>query len=312
MTDTLDRSGRDADSDGRATSSGSSSRQRGGGVVQPRSRFAELIESATIGRSIVTVVVSLFLAFLAIPIVYTFVASFASSAEGVFPSGFATLENWRAVLGYAEYGVQTTVGRSLAFSVMLATGGMVVNLLVGVPIAYALTRYDFFARDWLNALAILPLVPGIVLGIAFLRAYPENASSALGLVVGYALLKSPYMVLTIQSSFQSMDLQRIEESARSLGASWPRTFLTVILPNAKDGIVAGSIITWTLAAAEFNFTYMVYARGPRPFSLFLFENINNAPFLQSAAAISVYFLIVVCAILVLQSAGNRGFTTGNS
>ncbi len=262
-----------------------------------------------VGRRLVTAVVYLFVAVLTIPIVYTFVASFASSADGVLPSGFATLENWRVVMGYADYGVQTTVGRSLLFSAGIATGGMVVNLLVGVPIAYALTRYEFFARDWLNALAILPLVPGIILGIAFLRAYPENASTSFGLVVGYALLKSPYMVLTVQSSFQSMDLRRIEESARSLGASWPRTFLTVILPNAKNGIVAGSIITWTLAAAEFNFTYMVYSQGPRPFSLFLFENINNAPFLQSAAAISIYFLIVVSAIVVLQFLGNRGFTT---
>ncbi len=58
---------------------------------------------------------------------------------------------------------------------MLATGGMVLNIIIGVPIAYALTRYNFFARDWINAIAILPLVPGIILGVAFLRTYPENA-----------------------------------------------------------------------------------------------------------------------------------------
>ncbi|MWV41517.1 ABC transporter permease subunit [Natrialba sp. INN-245] len=279
----------------------------GRGIV---ARIDRLIAGPT-AKAVVLGMMAFVLLLLMVPIVFTFVASFAESAAGALPSGFVTLDNWRTVLGLGDYGVQTSVGPGLAFSAMLATGGMVLNIIIGVPIAYALTRYNFFARDWINAIAILPLVPGIILGVAFLRTYPENAGSALGLIVGYALLKSPYMVLTVQSSFQSMDLQQLEESSRSLGASWPRTFLTVIVPNAKDGIIAGSIICWTLAAAEFNFTYMVYARGPRPFSLFLFENISNAPYLQSAAAISVYFLIVVAAITVLQLVGNRGFSTSS-
>jgi putative spermidine/putrescine transport system permease protein len=219
-----------------------------------------------------------------------------------------TFEHWLKVLCVGDFGAGG-LDAGIWFSLILATGGMVLNIIIGVPIAYALTRYDFFARDWLNAFAILPLVPGVILGIAFLRTYPNNAGSAFGLIVGYALLKSPYMVLTVQSSFQSMDLRQIEESARSLGASWPRTFATVIVPNAKEGILAGSIITWILAAAEFNFTWLVYSRGPEPFALFLYANITRSPILASAAAVSIYFLIVTVAVLVLQVLGGAGFTT---
>lgn len=265
--------------------------------------------SARLGEPIVKTLLAVVIAFFTVPIVLTIVTSLATSAEGVLPSGLITFENWRQVLGFGDFGVRRDVRGDLVFSMGLATGGMVINLLVGVPVAYALTRYEFFGRRALNVFAILPLVPGVILGVAFLRAYPQNASSWFGLVTGYALLKSPFMILTVQSSFQSMDLEQLEESARSLGASWPRTFLTVIVPNAKNGIIAGCIITWTLAAAEFNFTYMVHGRGPRPFSLFLFENISNSPVTQSAAAISIYFLVVVGAILVLQLLGNGGFTT---
>ncbi len=268
--------------------------------------------SALLGRPAVVGVVVLTVAVLVVPIVMTFVSSFARTATGALPSGFVTLSHWRHVLGLGDYGVRANAVPGLTFSIAIATGGMVLNVLVGVPIAYALSRYDFYARDWVNTLAILPLVPGVVLGIAFLRTYPERGGSALGLIVGYCLLKSPYMVLTVQSSFQSMDLERLEESARSLGASWPRTFLTVIVPHAKQGILAGCVITWTLAAAEFNFTYMVHTGDPEPFSMFLFRNISNAPYLQSAAAISIYFCIVVAAILFLQLIGNRGFTTARN
>jgi len=275
----------------------------------PTSSGRRVDPSAQVGPAVVKLLLCVVLAFLAVPILLTVLASFAGSAAGVVPDGFVTLDNWAKVLGFAEYGVQESVPSTLFFSMRLATGGMLLNLLIGVPIAYALTRYEFFAREWLNAFAILPLVPGVILGLAFVRAYPQNAGTWFGLVAGYALLKSPFMVLTVQSSFQSMDLVRLEESARSLGASWPRTFLTVIVPNARNGIVAGSIICWTLAAAEFNFTYMVYSRGPEPFAMFLYRNITNAPFLQQAAAISVYFCIVVSAIIVLQILGNAGFTT---
>lgn len=262
------------------------------------------------GRFVVTGILVLTLLFLIGPILLTIVASFGTSWVGVVPRGFIDIENWLVVLGLAEgAGVRQGVISGLVFSTLLATGGMVINIVVGVPIAYALTRYNFYLKDWVNALAILPIVPGIVLAVAFLRTYPEIGGSAFGLIVGYALLKSPYMVLTVQSSFQSMNIQQIEESARSLGASWLRTFLTVIVPNAKNGILAGSIITWTLAAAEFNFTFIVHARGPRPFSMFLFENISRAPVMHSTAAVSVYFLIVTAAIVLLQLLGNAGFST---
>lgn len=266
--------------------------------------------SAAVGRRVVTLVLGVTLTFLMVPILMTIVASFGTTWTGTLPRGYVNFENWRTVLGLTEgTGVRDGVIRGLAYSAGLATAGMVINILVGVPIAYSLVRYEFFAKDWINTLAILPIVPGIILAVAFIRMYPEQGGSAFGLIIGYALLKSPFMVLTVQSSFQSMNLQQIEESARSLGASWIRTFLTVIVPNAKNGIIAGSIITWTLAAAEFNFTYMVYSAGPRPFSLFLFENITRSPVLQGAAAVSVYFLIVTAVILILQTTGKAGFTT---
>ncbi|ELY82765.1 ABC transporter permease [Natrinema pallidum] len=287
----------------------------GGSVTAARNRrwsWAGRALSTLFGRPIVTGIVAIVTAFLTVPVLVAFVSSFAESGSGVLPTGFVTLDHWRQVLGFGEYGVRQNAIPGLTYSLLIATGGMILNVLVGVPIAYALARYDFYARNWINTFAILPLVPGLILGIAFIQTYPEHGRSSLGLLAGYCLLKSPYMVLTVQSSFQSMDLVRLEESARSLGASWPRAVLTVIVPQARRGIVAGAIITWTLAAAEFNFTHKVASGSPDPFAMFLYRNIaTNASYLQSAAAVSVYFLIVVAAIVVLQLLGKRGFSTAH-
>jgi len=266
--------------------------------------------SARLGRPFVTAVLAATVVFLALPIVVTFVASFAADWTGALPGGFVTLENWSDVLLGDGVGADVSVGSSLLYSVGLAFGGVCINLVVGVPIAYAIARYEFPGRDWIGVLAVLPLAPGIILGIAFLRTYPDLSTSGIALIIGYSLLKAPYMVMAVQSSFQSMDLERIEESARSLGASWPRTFLTVIVPNAKAGIVAGSIICWTLAAAEFNFSYVVYSRGTPPLAIFLYNNITNATILNAAAAVSVFFLLVGAVTLALQFVGNRGRVLG--
>ncbi len=284
------------------------------------SGFGAASLSARFGRSFVVAVLVATLVFLAAPVLATFVSSFARSWTGALPSGFVTTTHWASVLGLSD-GVAGAAERSLGvtqwppwenpllFSVGLALGGVLINLVVGVPVAYAVSRYDFAGREWVNAFAVLPLAPGIILGVAFLRAYPEISGSVLGLVVGYSLLKAPYMVMAVQSSFESMPLRQLEESARSLGASWPRTFLTVIVPNARTGIVSGSIICWTLAAAEFNFSYIVFSRGTPPLALFLKAHISNSSFLTTAAAVSVFFLLVGAVTLLLQAVGGWDRTT---
>ena len=262
--------------------------------------------SARFGRPVVTLVLVLTVVFLALPVILTFVSSFATDWSGVLPTGSATTENWEAVILGNDIGADVSLGSSLFYSVGLALGGVVINLIAGVPIAYAIARYEFPGRDWINIFAILPLAPGIILGIAFLRTYPDLSTSGVSLVIGYSLLKAPYMVMAVQSSFESMDLKPLEESSRSLGASWARTFLTVIVPNARTGIIAGSIISWTLAAAEFNFSYIVYSKGTPPLSLFLFKNITNSSFLNAAAAVSVFFLLIAGVTISLQILGRGG------
>lgn len=282
--------------------------------------------SRRLGRPAVTGVLFATVAFLIAPVVLTIVASFAREWTGVLPSGFVTLRNWAVVLGLADTvgsqrsmgweplvtlpvagGLQVLAPAELFYSVALALGGVAINLVVGVPVAYAVSRYEFTGREWVETIAVLPLVPGVVLGVAFLRAYPDLSGTSLGLIVGYSLLKLPFMVLAVRSEFDSMPLRHIEESARSLGASWPRTVLTVVVPSARRGIVSGAIICWTLAAAEFNFSYIVWAKGTQPLALFLQRHISNSTFTRAAAAVSMFFCIVVAITLLLQAVGTRGF-----
>ncbi|MFB6149516.1 MAG: ABC transporter permease, partial [Halobacteriales archaeon] len=150
--------------------------------------------SALFGRTIIKAVIFITVVFLIGPVIITFVASFAREWTGLLPSGFVTLINWKQALGIAEtlgaqrglggaweivipgVGIVIPVPVALGFSMLLALGGVFINLLVGIPIAYAVTRYDFYGRGWMNTFAVLPIVPGIILGIAFLKTYPDLPS----------------------------------------------------------------------------------------------------------------------------------------
>jgi len=153
--------------DGGSTATGNSdaastTRPDGGSVTASQNRRwsrSGRALSTLLGRPIVAGVVAVVTAFLTIPVLVAFVSSFAESGSGVLP-------RVRHVRSLAE---GTRIRRlrrpterdpGLTYSLLIATGGMVLNVLIGVPIAYALARYDFYARDWINTFAILPLVPG--------------------------------------------------------------------------------------------------------------------------------------------------------
>jgi putative spermidine/putrescine transport system permease protein len=163
-------------------------------------------------------------AFLIAPIVLTVVASFAASWTGVLPSGFVTFENWRAVLGLADtigfpaqYGmepaVQAPARRRDADGV--GPGGVGVQHRAGArrrphqprrrrPHRVRGRSLRVPGQRGVNAVSVLPLVPGVILGVAFLRAYPDLSATSFGLIVGYSLLKAPFMVMAVQSEFESM------------------------------------------------------------------------------------------------------------
>jgi len=201
------------------------------GAVPTRDPGAFSQLATALGRPLVVGTVLVTVVFLILPVLATFAASFAYEWTGVLPTfvrggDVLTLVNWRQALGLTrtDLGAQRGLGGfwtvfgvpipvTIGFSMLLALGGVVINLLVGVPIAYAVTRYDFYGRGWLNTFAVLPVVPGIILGVAFLKTY-SNLPSAVGLMIGYSLLKAPYMVMAVQSSFQSVDLQQLEEGDR--------------------------------------------------------------------------------------------------
>jgi molybdate transport system permease protein len=147
--------------------------------------------------------------------------------------------------------------------------------LLGVGLAWVLTRRRFPGRALLESILLLPLVlPPTVVGFYLLillgRSGPLGATlEAAGMeivftwraaVIAAAVASLPLVVKAVQAAFEGVD-PRIEAAARTLRSA-PSVFLTVTLPLAWRGILAGLILAFARGLGEFGITLMLAGSIP--------------------------------------------------
>ncbi len=154
---------------------------------------------------------------------------------------------------------------------------MSVSLPFGIGVSWLLARRDFWGKSLLNGIVYLPLVlPPVVTGflllITFGRKGPVGAflDQYFGIVFSFrwtgaalacAIMGFPLMVRAIRLSIESIDA-RLEKAAKTLGANPAWVFLTVTLPLAMPGIIAGMILSFARAMGEFGATITFVSNIP--------------------------------------------------
>jgi ABC-type Fe3+ transport system permease subunit len=138
--------------------------------------------------------------------------------------------------------------------------------ILGIPTAYALSRYRIPGKSVVEILfSSLIVMPGSVIGICLIVMFNYGPlwemqnwlgfkfahSIFPGMVIASLVLSFAFGMSAWKATFDSVN-PRFEQVARSLGSSRWRAFRTTTLPLAKSGIVAGIILAWTRAMAEFS------------------------------------------------------------
>ena len=179
------------------------------------------------------------------------------------PEGF-TLQHFARFLGDPFYlGV---LWRTVKLSALIT----LLCLMIGFPLAYIMAHVGPRARLWLVIMVILPLMTSVVIrtfgwmvvlsrsglipstlrdfglvGRAFSLMHTETA-----IVIGMVQVLLPFMTLSILGVILRMD-PKLEEAARTMGCTFLQTLRTVVLPLATPGIIAGSLLVFTLSASSF-------------------------------------------------------------
>ena len=166
---------------------------------------------------------------------------------------------------------------ALRLSLVVASTAVAVCLPAGLLVAFALARGRFWGKAALDALVHLPLIlPPVVTGYLLLLAFGRKGPLGMllhdwfgivlsfrwtGAVLAAAVMGFPLMVRAIRLSLEAVD-GRLEAAAGTLGASPLWTFLTVTLPLAIPGILAGMILCFAKAMGEFGATITFVSNIP--------------------------------------------------
>ncbi len=200
-----------------------------------------------------------------------------------------------------------------SFVIALATLG--VTLVVGVPAAYGLhLRGGRLARA-VEEIITLPLaIPGLAIALALLLTYGGLSSfrrSWLFILVGHIVFTLPFMVRSVMAIFAATDVKTLDETASSLGASPLRRFRDVIVPNARPGILAGSLMVVTLSLGEFNLTWMLHTPLTKTLPVGLADSYASMR-LEIASAYTLVFFVMIIPLLVAMQifAGYRNDPAG--
>ena len=166
---------------------------------------------------------------------------------------------------------------SLKLSVQVATVATVFVVIVGLSAAYLLSRKNFPGKELLDILLTLPLVlPPTVTGYYLIVLFGRNGllGHQLYAWTGWSIMFTwyaavlasfvvalPLMVKTARAAIESVD-ENLIRASYTLGHSEYRTALKVILPLARKGIIAGTILSFARAMGEFGATLMIAGNIP--------------------------------------------------
>ncbi|WP_018608257.1 ABC transporter permease [Uliginosibacterium gangwonense] len=190
-------------------------------------------------------------------------------------------------------------------SVWIALACVFVTLIIGVPAAYVLHRSPQRLARWLEELLVLPIaVPGLATALALIAMYGgwgNLRSSWLFILIGHVLFTLPFMVRSVLAVLGGIDLHTLEEGGASLGANFTQRFFHIVLPNCRQGILAGALMVLTLSMGEFNMTWLLHTPFTKTLPVGLADAYASLRLEVGSAYTLLFFLMIVPLLLLMQA-----------
>jgi molybdate transport system permease protein len=206
--------------------------------------------------------------------------------------------------------------RALGLTLLTTSIATVICVVLGLPLAYLLARFEFRGKGLLDALVDLPVtIPPVVVGLALLLAFGRQgligrhldafgiriAFSTAAVVMAQVAMAAPFFVRAARAGFEAVD-ERLEHAAWSLGASRAHAFRTIAMPLAMPSLLAGAVMAWARALSEFGATMMFAGNLPgRTQTLSLAVMSTMETDLETAVAVAALSLALgVVALIAMR------------
>jgi putative spermidine/putrescine transport system permease protein len=248
------------------------------------------------------VAAALVMVFLVLPTLIVVPMSFSASQYLEFPPREWSLRWYQNYFGSAAW-MQATV-TSIKAGVLTA----IVATPLGTLAAYGLFVSRLRGTVIIMSVLMTPIVvPVILVGIGVFYAYVKIrlVNTMTGLVLAHSMLAVPLVVMVVTSALKSYDMNQ-EMVARSLGASRPRAFLLVTLPQIKLAVVTSGVLSFLTSFDEVIVAMFVSGGDNSTLTRNMFNALRDQIDPTIAAISTVMILISTALILVSQALARPG------
>ncbi len=192
-------------------------------------------------------------AFLIVPMILSIMAGLTVNYFVGIESGLTlrwVMEVWN---GYRD---------TIFLSIGLALACLAATLVLGIPAAYVLAkRQNALTPRHRGTAGDAGRVPGLATALALIVTYGSLSGFphlVAFILVGHVLFTLPFMVRSVLAVLMAIDLKTLEEGAARWAAGFWERFRDIVLPNCRQGILAGSLMVVTLSMGEFNMTWLLH------------------------------------------------------
>lgn len=263
-------------------------------TMPPQLRAARLGKQ----RIVKTIILTVTLLFLFVPLVSMFLFTIRHPLSGKW-----SFDPWIAIFtgdGSALGADLSTLWSGLGASLALCVVTVLIMLVLLVPtmvIVHIRSRRLERAIEWV---ATLPLtIPAIVL-----------STNAIWLCFAYVVLVMPFAFRALAVGLNSIDVKTLCEASRSLGASWPRVFFRVLIPNLWQSILSASFISIAVVLGEYTVASLL---GRMNLQVALYQlGQSNSQISTAMSLLALLFGVILLVALDLISGAMRRNKEGDN
>lgn len=238
------------------------------------------------------------LLFLYLPVAVVVIYSFNTDSINSFPMAGFTL-HWFSVMFSNKELLQTLMN-----SFQVAVAGTLIAILIGVPGAFVMYKYNFPGKRILERMVILPMMlPGIITGISILTFLQMAGivQGALAVTLGHATFLIGTVLPQVYTRLRRLD-KNLEEAALDLGASGIQTFFYVILPNIRTAIIGAALLSITLSLDEIPVTFFLNGVFTTlPIKIFAMTRNGFTPEVNAICSIILVFSVLAVVLSSILS-----------
>jgi putative spermidine/putrescine transport system permease protein len=249
---------------------------------------------ARLGMGFCWAVLALVLIFLFAPIAIVIAVSFSPSTIFAFPPDGFSWRWYSAILNADSLLSSVWLSAQIAF---LAT---CISLTLGTLCAIAVVRGLVPAGKAVATFMASPLMlPGLVLGIAFLQAARGAGlrDAYTTLLIAHVVITMPFVMRTVLASLSHFDFAMVD-AARMLGYSYPRAIWKVLVPNILPGFVSGALFAFIASFDNYPVSIFLVDVRTKTLPIQLLNQLEMSPDPTVAAASALLILGTIIALII--------------